>query len=290
MQIVTTKTSDGLSYKGLLSEPAQPGSKIIVHIHGMSGNIYYNSFYPAMHKLFPENGIAFLVGEHRGTGSITQFESSKGVQNIGNTFELFEDSRFDIQAWIDYARNLGYSEIWVSAHSLGPSKLAYYVDQTPNNGLAGLIFISPSDMIGLVHEPKELPVHQKLLAEAQALVNQGKPRQLLSGYLWGNLILSAQTYANFFGEHAKTAIFNFGQRQLGWKVVNGINLPVLAFTGTADDGIAPVIDPHAAMKLLEKELVNSPRKQTVVYAKAEHDFEGFGEQLVQDIVGFIQPN
>lgn len=121
MKIIETKTSDGITFNGLLSEPVNGSKKIIIHIHGMAGSVLLNKYYPVMHEQYPKNGFAFLVGENRGTGTMTEFTSDdpSGVLLAGNALEKFEDCIFDIQGWIDFAINLGYTEIWLQSHSLG---------------------------------------------------------------------------------------------------------------------------------------------------------------------------
>jgi pimeloyl-ACP methyl ester carboxylesterase len=287
MKIVKTRTSDGYHFTGLLSEPTSDPKGIIIHIHGMAGNIYLNSFYQAMHDQYPENGYAFLAGELRGSSTVQEFITDDGEGICGNAYERFEDCILDIQAWIDFAKELGYMNIWLQAHSLGPSKLAYFITQTRSEDVNGLIFISPSDMLGLVHDEAGAKDHAKLFPEAGQLVSEGKGSTLLSHPLWGILKLSAATYLNFFSNTSNTAIFNYNSLGLGWDVVNAIDKPVLAITGTKDDGIVPVMDAHAAMKLLEEELKNSPKVKTIVYDGAEHGFDGFPEEIVRDVMGFV---
>lgn len=286
MKIVTSTSTDGIKYRGLLTEAINPKG-IIIHIHGMSGSPIQETYYQPMHEKYSEAGWSFLAVEHRGTGSITQFNTDKGVVNIGNAFEIFEDCIHDIQGWINFAKDLGYQRIWLQSHSLGPSKVAYYMKQVKSGVIEGLIWISPSDMVGLVHDPIGIKDHEKLLPEALELVKQGNPKQLLSNYLWESVILSAQSYLAFFGENAKDAIFNYGNPELIWDAVNSISVPVIAITGTKDDGIAAVMDAHEAMKLLENQLVNSPVKKTIVYENAEHSFEGFENKIVNDVINFI---
>lgn len=287
MKIVSAKSTDGIYYKGLLSTSKESAKGIIIHIHGMAGSIVFNQFYTDMHKLYPESGWDFLVAEHRGTGSITQFNSDKGVLNLGNSMEIFEECVHDIQGWINYAKNLGYKKIWLQAHSLGSSKVAYYISQLKENDVEGLILLSPSDMVGLVNDEIGIKDHNKLYPEALSLIKDNKPTQLLSDFLWESMTLSAQSYNSFFGENAKDAIFNFGIPDLGWSVVNSLDLQVLAVTGTKDEGIVAVMDAYKAMSLLESQLVNSSRKKTIVYKDAEHDFNGFGEQICKDVLTFI---
>jgi pimeloyl-ACP methyl ester carboxylesterase len=290
MKIVETKNSGGIKYKGLLSVSKENSNKIIIHIHGMGGNIIYNNFYTLMHDRYPQNGYSFLVGEHQGSEIIKDFERSNESVLLGNAFERFEDCVEDIQAWINFAIERGYEKIWLQAHSLGPSKVAYYLIQKKLENIEGVIWLSPSDIIGLVRYPEMKDQHNKLMKEAKGLIERGKGDKLLSEKIWGEYLLSAKTYVNFFEETANTAIFNYKDSSLGWMVINDISVPVLAITGTQDDGIKPVIDPKKAMSLLQSELKNSPRVKTVVYEGAEHSFNGFEEQIVNDVLDFVSKN
>lgn len=288
MEIITTTTQDGLILHGLLAKPSAQAKGLILHIHGMAGDFYVNSYYPHMYAEYPAQGWAFLAVEQRGTGVITDFLTQDGnIRSIGNAQERFEECVYDIDAWVTKAQDLGYKNIWLQAHSLGPSKVAYYMDKTHDSRVGGLVFISPTDMIGLVHDPVGIKDHQLLLSEAESLVAEGKSDQLLSRPFWGTQKLTAGTYLNFFGNGAKTAIFNFNDLGLGWEVVNRLDRPVLAITGTKDEGIVTVKDAYAAMQQLESELKHCPRVKTVVYEEADHDFTGFDKQIVRDVIEFI---
>jgi pimeloyl-ACP methyl ester carboxylesterase len=278
---------DGLSFSGLLSEPTSPSDTIIIHIHGMAGDFYSNAYYSNMYEKYPTNGIAFLAGENRGTHNSTNFSTTKGSRCLGNSYEAFEECVHDIQSWINYALSLNYQKIWLQAHSLGTSKIAYYITSSPQENIAGQIWLSPSDNVGLVHDPVGFMDHKVLLPEAKKYTELGKPTQLLSQPLWSEHYLSAQTYINLFDKNTKTAIFNYSAPKLGWDVVNNISVPVIALTGTKDDGIEPVMDPHEAMRLLEKQLRKSPKVKTVVFENAAHDFEGFETQIIENTIQFI---
>ena len=287
MKIVSTKSTDGISYKGLLTEP-NSRKGIGIHIHGMAGSVILNSYYQPMHELYSQNGWAFLVGENRGTGTATQFSSEDGVVTIGNAYEIFEECVHDIQGWVDLAKSLGYEKIWLQAHSLGTCKAAYYFSTLSDSDIDGLILLSPVDMIGLVYDEFGTKDHEILLNEAQSLEKRKNPRQLLSKFLWDEYSISAQTYLSLFGKGAKDAIFNYSKPELGWEVVNSLEIPVLAITGTKDTGIVSVIDPYKAMDLLESQLLNSPRKKTIVYNGADHGFKGFEQSIVEDVLKFVE--
>jgi pimeloyl-ACP methyl ester carboxylesterase len=287
MQILKTKTSSGLRYSGILVEPAVKTDTLILHIHGMTGDVYFNSFYPMMYNDYPKAGIAFLAVEHRGTHTVTLFDRGEEIVNIGNAYELFEDCVEDIQAWVSAASELGFTNIWLQGHSLGCAKIIYSLANAELANVKGIILLSPADMLGEAQHPDEFENYQQMLAEAQQLVAAGKPRQILDRKIWG-MEMSAQSYLNFFADGSNVALFNFFKPELGFPGLDKITMPVLSFTGTKDSAIAPMREPNEAMQMLDNALVNSPRKHQVVYDGANHDFEGFGDQIVSEVIKFIQ--
>ncbi|MEK6823348.1 MAG: hypothetical protein AABY13_05940, partial [Nanoarchaeota archaeon] len=168
MEFVKAVTSDGLILQGLLAAPSKNTDTVILHIHGMAGNFWENGFIKTMLHEYPSQNIAFLSVELRGSEVTRMFPTTDGYRTIGNAYELFEDCVKDIDAWMAFLTSQGYNKIHLQGHSLGCSKIAYYQTHATNNAHS-LILISPSDMLGLELEPKNLAEHKKLLAEATAL-------------------------------------------------------------------------------------------------------------------------
>lgn len=285
MKTIKTTTEDGLIYAGQLFE-SENKENIIISIHGMAGDIYTNSYYPYMQEEYPKNGYSFLACEHRGTHSVTLFTKEDGTYtNIGNAFEIFEDSQYDIKAWIEKAKELGYKNIWLQGHSLAPSKLAYYIHNHPHEDIEGLIFLSPVDMQGDMLYEDNIELFDELRRESLELQKEGKENQLLSKTVF-DCYLSAKTFLNSWGEGSNIGIFNYYTNK-DWDVVNRIDLPVIALTGTKDESLT-ILDRQVAMDMLEKELINSPRVKTIVYDGGNHDFKGVGDEVVKDILEFIK--
>lgn len=286
MKNLKTNTSDGLILSGQLFE-SENKENIIINVHGMAGDTYIDAFYPAMEEDYPANGWSFLSGENRGTHVVTQFNTTDGnIKNIGDAFERFEDCIYDIQAWVDKAKALGYKRIWLQGHSLGPSKIVYYMQQKCPSNIEGLIWLSPSDMVGLTKGAEDINDHEICLKQAKELVENGHGNSLLDHLIFGCYMLSANTYLNMFGEDTKLNVFNYNGEE-GWEAVNGVAIPVISFTGTNDDGIMAVIEPHEAMRILESKLVNAPRKKTIVYDGADHGFTNFGNNITKEVLEFI---
>lgn len=289
MRIVSTKTKDSLQFKGLISEPKEKSNQIIIHIHGLSGDFYSNKYYHSMHDLYPQNDLAFLSGENRGTHLLKAFNTNNGSKIIGSSLEIFEKSSLDIDAWVKLALKLGYQKVWLQGHSLGSLKIAHFLkEMNQDKVIKGAILLSPFDILGLTYLTSAVKQHQVLIKEAHELEKEGKPQQILSQPLWREYYFSAQTYLNLFQKNSRAAIFNYGLPELGWKTVNQIKVPIIAFTGTKDEAIIPVISAKKAMTKLENELIGSPKKQTHVLAGATHGFADFGLEIVKKVVDFIK--
>ncbi len=287
MEFVETSTSDGLILQGLISEPSNSTEEVILHIHGMAGNFWENAFVKEMLNRYPKNNVAFLTAENRGSEMLRWFKKKdEGFRLIGNAHELFEDSPLDIQAWISFLKSRGYQKIHLQGHSLGCAKIAYYKKSSKDNSIKSLIFISPSDMIGLLVNPKDLPDYQQHLKEAHDLVSQGKENQLVSGMPRGFAMQSAKSYINFSKENKNMAIFNYYNPELGFDTLKAIDVPILAITGTEDVGIP--IDKEAALTMIKKEAVNSPNVVGKVLDGAEHDFDGFEKEIVDSVLEFLR--
>ncbi len=287
MEFVKATTKDGLILQGLFEEPKEKTNTVILHIHGMAGNFWENSFIKEMIKKYPDKGVAFLTVENRGAELLRWFKTTEGDEKlIGNAYEIFEDSPKDIQAWIDFLQSKGYNKIHLQGHSLGCAKIVYYLSMNNNENIKSSIFISASDMIGLCLDDSGIEEYNKFMKEAKELIKQGKGNQLLSGIIWEFAMQSANSYVNFSKENKNIAIFNYYNPELGFETLGKISVPILSFFGTKDDGI--VTDPNKSNQMIKDNSPNCPKFVGKVFEGAKHDYEGFEEQITKDVLDFIE--
>ena len=252
----------------------------------MSSNPYIDPFYNAMISQYPTAGFDFLSTENRGTGIITAFLNTNDQIVIkGTAYDIFEESIYDIEAWINFALKQGYEEIWLEGHSYGCNKIVYSILQKQFPRIKGLILISPSLTYENVLLKEWEEDHKTAEQEALQLLKEGKANKLLKHRLWGEEILSAQTFVSYFSPSSPANIFKYVSNK-DWHYVNKIYLPTLAITGTNDDGIW--VDQYKAMEMLERELIKAPKKKTAVFKNADHSFEGFGDKIVEEVLKFIK--
>lgn len=220
MKFVETKTKDDLILQGLLAEPKNKTDSVILHIHGMSGNFWENGFIKNMLEDYPKNNFAFLTVETRGSELLRWFETSDGDKRLlGNSYEIFEESIYDLEAWINFLKSKGYKNIHLQGHSLGCSKIAYYQKMKKDSSIKSLLFISPADMMGLLVTPGYKKEYDKFLKEAKELIKKGKENELLSDIHWGFARQSAKSFVNFSFENDNLAIFNYYNQERGFDTI-----------------------------------------------------------------------
>lgn len=282
-------TSDGIELVGLLYEPEIKTEKILVHVHGMAGNFYENPFLDYLAKTLTDHNVAFFAFNNRGCESLKDLTKTangkKKYIRIGNTHELFEECIFDIDAAITFASNHGFKNIHLSGHSLGSPKVGYYLSQTKDARVASVLFISPSDMIGLEKDDENYEIN---MAEAQKLLKVGKGRELLSKQIWDEYPLSAQTFLNFFGVDSKIGIFNFHDPKDQFEALGKIYQPIIVIAGRKDDIL--IIPVEAIMEKITKFAVSSKRVETKVLGDANHGYVGHEQDLATTVTEWIGQN
>lgn len=287
MEFVETTTKDNLVLQGLLTEPSKKTDTVILHIHGMAGNFWENSFIKTMLSEYPKNNISFLTVETRGAELLRWFSTSDNDKRlVGNSYEIFEESIHDVEVWVNFLLSKGYKNIHLQGHSLGCSKIAYYQKTKNHPSVKSLLFISPADMMGLLVEPKYKAEYEKFHKEAKELTKKGKENELLSGIHWSFARQSAKSFLNFSFENDNLAIFNYYNPERGFKTINEIKVPMLSILGTKDDGI--VTDAYESNEMLKKQANNSKKFHGVVFEDAQHDFDGFEKNIVKEVLNFIK--
>lgn len=118
-------------------------NSIIIHIHGSFGNFYQNKFIWYMSDLYCKNGIDFLSINTSAHDGISEGYYGKNLKYVGGAVTRYQDSQLDIQAAVDFARQLGYDDIILQGHSLGCDKIIDFSINSRDN--LDIILLSPAD-------------------------------------------------------------------------------------------------------------------------------------------------
>ncbi len=237
VKILHGYTKDNLNLQGFHWESALKKTCVIL-IHGMSENIIENYFAEILGDQLSESGYGFIFGHNRGFGHINDIrtldmEGDKTVR-IGQIYERFQECSYDIDLWINQAKNIGYEEIILMGHSLGCNKIIHYLVHNQNN-VSGIILASPPDMVGLSKLQKYQPNYDEMLIEARKNVENGDCRKILHSMLWEWYFISSQTFLDLCVDGSFADNLPLLRNPDVFEELSQIHIPIFAFMGEHDD-------------------------------------------------------
>ncbi len=279
-------STDGIELDSILFEPTEPTKKIVIHTHGKEGHFIQNHFIPLMGNTYPLHGYAFLAYNNRGHDYMADLlkRTSSGFvwEQGGSVYDILENAKFDIQGVIDYVLDMGYEEIILQGHSLGPHKMCYYLVNTPDHKVKKVILLTTADV--RYQFDTAVPDWEKWSLVAKQMIDQGKAKELMPVRLWSNCPVSAATFWNYTNPNTNSFVFNGTHPEVEYKNFNKVTLPMLIINPEND--AATGIKQEKAIELLKKNSV-SKNLQTHIVKDAVHNFLGKEEELVKVITSWL---
>ncbi len=283
-KLVKILTSDNLELTGILYYPICETKQVVVHVHGLAGNFYENSFIDYQAKEYVDKGFAYFVFNNRGNNYLTELikrEDNK-VSYVfgGSAYESFVDSYYDIDAAIKYLFDCGYNEITLQGHSYGCNKVVYYYLKNSNN-IKNIILLAPCD---LVAETKSFNSnYDEHLKKNKELYDIGKMDELVYSNEFPPLVFSVKTFIEDWIENSKSDIFRYRVNGYINSDLKNINIPVLVQIGN-NDGAALVVDKELVTKYLNENI----NDLTLNYIDdANHGYIGKEQEMATNCVEWL---
>ncbi len=282
LDFIRFQTPDNIELQGWLSNV--DGDTAVIHMHGMSGNGYENSFLDTLHATYNQLGISFFSIDNRGRDIISSFSqiiSGEGTKLGGSCFEVLEECIYDIDGAVNYLKSIGKTRFILQGHSLGTTKVVHYMNTQDTAGIDKVILLAPTDMVGWASRDEH---HNKYVARAKELMAENKPTELVSAKCWPDETpLSAQTYLSICV--AGTNADMYGERE-GGALLGRINKPMLIVYGSDDIGITQIDGSIDAWRARAEAVTNTNTRIATIDG-ASHSFKRFEKQLSDIIKKFI---
>ncbi len=281
MEMLYDYTNDGLRLCALHWEISTKETCIVL-IHGQGGNVLENYFADVWGRIFNENNIGFIYGHNRGYNHINDIiTKDNDLKRCGATFEIFEESIYDVDLWVKKAYELGYKKVILMGHSLGCNKVIYYIHEK-HPRLDGVILASPPDMVGLTL--LEEPTYEDLVKEAKQNVEDGNPRKLLNELLDGYSYTSSENFLNLYTEGNNIDNLPIERNPEHFEQLESITVKTLAFSGGNETG------PYAKIELLKEKALNCPNFEVAFISGSGHTYNNHEEDVANLIVGWLDRN
>lgn len=284
-ELVQVTTGDGLRLHGALHQPsetvlaAKPPSALAVDalllLHGAGGNFYGSALFAGLIARLTTGGPTVLVVNTRGHDAVSTAGSRK---YYGAAFEVVDDCRYDIAAWLDFLAQRGYQQIGLAGHSLGAVKAIYYLGHEPQSPVRRLVAISPPRLshARFLAGP-EAGAFSREFAVASEHVRQGRGETIMAVQFPLPYLVSAAGYLDKYGPEERYNLLNF---------VDRISCPMLFTFGAIE------LRRGSAFEGLPEELPalvqDADRLKVAVVSGADHFYSsGLGE-LAGQIEGWLR--
>ncbi len=274
-ELVYVHSEDGYVLEGAVIRPSGRvrQGRPIIWVHGLTGKFYAQQIV-AIGRGLAERGHVFVTGNNRGRdfGAVLKNDSLERLI-AGGAWEIFEQSPFDVAAWVDLAAGIGSGEAILLGHSLGSLKVCYYQAKRRDPRVKALIAASP-------------PLHagkwsDTTLEQAATMEAEGRGRDLLPWDFMdaGAGTLSARTVLGW----VRAGIDVYGDRTSD-PAVSRIECPIFAFYGTEEASIGTAAD----LETVRRNAKAAPRVDTAMVEGSDHNYNGHEREVASLIARWVE--
>ena len=180
-EFLIAETSDKVKLPCVLHRPKKATKNLVIFVHGSGSNFFKSSWLNDMVNRLTYSSCAVLTTSNRGAEQETHlYKEVNGLNKkflAGNKYEIFDESIYDIQSFIDLANNQGYKNIVLVGHSLGTLKVLNYA--LHNKNINNIVLMSPVDMI-FRFKARVKEKYDEFIELAKQCVENGEGTKLLT--------------------------------------------------------------------------------------------------------------
>jgi pimeloyl-ACP methyl ester carboxylesterase len=205
VDLVQTTTRDGVRLDGMFQEgaPAGPAPRpvdALCFLHGTGGNFYSSTLFDGLFERLVQLGCGVLRVNTRGHDGISSAQTARGGRRQGAAYEVIDDCRHDVAAWLDWLRQRAGPRVGLLGHSMGAVKALYSLAREPSLSAACVVALSPPRLsyAAFCASPQG-PAFLETYARALQLVEAGQPTALLEVQLPLPFIITAAGYVEKYG-------------------------------------------------------------------------------------------
>jgi pimeloyl-ACP methyl ester carboxylesterase len=226
---VQTTTRDGVRLDGAFqssSNSSRLSLDAVCLVHGTGSNFYGSTLFDIFAERLLEIGCAVLRINTRGHDGISTAATATGGRRLGAAFEVVDDCRYDLAAWIDWLKQRTGPRIGLLGHSLGAVKCLYALAHEAGLEAKCVVAVSPPRLsYSWFCTGPESQQFLQTYTRAEHLVEAGEPGALLEVKLPLPFVISA---AGYFEKYGPDERYNYLQ------FLPGVRCPTLITLGSLE--------------------------------------------------------
>jgi pimeloyl-ACP methyl ester carboxylesterase len=241
LSLVHSNTPDGYYLSGLMYSPAEKlGDIAATYVHGAQTDFYSFPFVQRIGESLAGKGIPMIAVQTRGTGRYSEVLKTNLLESdyIGTDYELLEDAHFDIDAWIGFLQEKGYTKFILIGHSLGTHKIARYLFEGKHaQDILKLSFLGPFDKNAYM-ERRAPGKWGDYVNEAKLMVESGRGLEMIPA-TYDDSPVTYQNFYSWFRPSEFNEMWDFYRMKQGYDfpLWNKIKIPVQVITGKHDEDL-----------------------------------------------------
>jgi alpha-beta hydrolase superfamily lysophospholipase len=240
----------------------------VCFVHGTGGNFYASTLFDALGERCLQRGCAVLRVNTRGHDGISNAVTARGGRRLGAAYEIVDDCRHDLRAWIELLKAKVGPRVGLVGHSLGAVKSVYALANEADLDVACVIAISPPRLsYSWFCSNPESAAFLATYQEADALMQAGRPGALLDVQLPLPFVITAAGYVEKYGPDERYNYLRF---------LAGVRPPVLLTLG-AIEAANNVAFRGAADAVTE---LRRPNVRVATIANADHFYSAARPELI----------
>ena len=218
VDLVRTTTADSLRLDGaFLAGHDLPSVASTVDallcLPGVGGNFYASSLLERILPPVLELGVSVLWANTRGHDGLSMASTGTGPRKQGAAYEIVDECRYDVRAWVDFLVERGCRRVGIFGHSLGAIKAVYSQAHDPHDAVECVIAASPPRLsCAAFQQSEQSSLFREALASAEQSVAAGAPDDLISVRFPFPLLIRAGGYIDKYGPAERYNILRFANR------------------------------------------------------------------------------
>jgi alpha-beta hydrolase superfamily lysophospholipase len=279
VDLVQTTTRDGLRLDAAYQAPAAPavrsGFDAFLFVHGTGGNFYGSTLFDALADRLLARGLAVLRVNTRGHDLTCNVAAGRGGRRLGAAYEVVDDCRHDLDAWLAWLKNKTGPRIGLLGHSLGAVKCLYAQANQPETPATCVVAISPPRLSysWFVADREKANEFRETYQRASALVSAGEAAALIEVAVPMAMFITAAGYVEKYGP---------AERYNHLRFLDKVRCPVLLTLGESEAAS------NAAFRGVAEAVAQAaPAVRMEVVPGADHFYTGAREELMRRVEAWL---
>jgi pimeloyl-ACP methyl ester carboxylesterase len=283
VDLVRTTAADGLRLDGALHVPhdgaAQVAVDAAIFLHGVGSNFYNSTLNERLSPALLELGVAALWANTRGHDGLYTASTTGARRRQGAAYEIVDECRLDIAAWMDFLVQRGFRRVAQLGHSLGAIKALYATAHEPHEATSCVLAVSPARLChSLFTQGPDGESFLEALAAAEKHIRENRPDALIETRVPFPLAISAGAFVDKYGPQDRYDILKFAAK---------VSCPTLFTFGSRElqhGGVAFAGLPEALSSLPDE----GQQFDIATIVGADHLYTGVHESLAEEIVRWLR--